>query len=111
MLDNVYRNFATDARKATCLECHAPDNQAELDHLVLLQTPMHASGEIDRVIKEVRDGEMPRDDVGLRKEIDPKLRADILRTAEEFRRALAEADQWEAKRRATEYGSYLTLQP
>ena len=71
-----------------CLECHAPDNQAEMDHLVLLQTPMHASGEIDRVIKEVRNGEMPRDDVGLRKEIDPELRADILRTAEEFRRAL-----------------------
>ena len=109
-LDNAYRNFATDARKATCLECHAPDNQAEMDHLVLLQTPMHASGEIDRVIKEVRNGEMPRDDVGLRKEIDPKLRADILRTAEEFRRALAEADQWEAKRRATEYASHLTLQ-
>jgi hypothetical protein len=111
MLDNAYRNFATDARKATCLECHAPDNHAEMDHLVLLQTPMHASGEIDRVIKEVRNGEMPRDDVGLHKEIDPKLRADILRTAEEFRRALAEADQWEAKRHATEYGSHLTLQP
>jgi hypothetical protein len=61
-----------------------------MDHLVLLQTPMHASGEIDRVIKEVRNGEMPRDDVGLRKEIDPKLPADILRTAEEFRHALAE---------------------
>jgi hypothetical protein len=54
---------------------------------------------------------MPRDDVGLRKDIDPKLRADILRTAEEFQRALTEADQWEAKRRATEYGSRLTLQP
>jgi len=50
-------------------------------------------------------------DVGLRKEIDPNLRADILRTAEEFRRALGEADQWEANRRVTEYGSHLTLQP
>ena len=39
------------------------------------------------------------------------LRADFLRTAEEFRRALAEADQWEAKRRVTEYSSHLTLQP
>jgi hypothetical protein len=47
----------------------------------------------------------------LRKEIDPKLRADILRTAEEFRRALAEADQWEAERRVTEYGSHLAPQP
>jgi len=54
---------------------------------------------------------MPRDDVGLRKEIDPKLRADILRTAEEFRRALTEADQWEAKRRVTEYGSHVAPQP
>jgi hypothetical protein len=99
VLDNAYRNFATDARKATCLECHAPDNKAEMNHLVLLQTPMHASGEIDRVLREVGNGEMPQDEVGLRKEIDPKLRADILRTGEEFRRALAEADQWEAKPR------------
>jgi hypothetical protein len=70
-----------------------------MDHLVLLQTPLHASGEIDRVLKEVKNGEMPEDDLGLRKEIDPKLRTAILRTGEEFRTTLVEADQWEARRR------------
>ena len=96
-LDKAYRSFATEARKGTCLECHSPNNQAGMDHLVLLQTPMHASGEIDRVLKEVKNGEMPQDDLGLRKEIDPKLRVAILQTGEEFRRTLLQADKWEAK--------------
>jgi hypothetical protein len=98
-LDKTYRSFATEARKGTCLNCHAPNNEAGMDHLVLLQTPLHASGEIDRVLKEVKNGEMPEDDLGLRKEIDPKLRTAILRTGEEFRTTLVEADQWEARRR------------
>jgi hypothetical protein len=32
------------------------------------------------VLKEVRDGEMPEGEIGLRKEIDPKLREAILKT-------------------------------
>lgn len=98
-LDKAYRAFATEARNGTCLECHAPNNKAGMDHLVLLQTPVHASGEIDRVLKEVKNGEMPEDDLGLRKEIDPQLRLAILRTGTEFRRELLAADQWEAKHR------------
>jgi uncharacterized protein (DUF2126 family) len=97
-LDRAYRTFATEARKGTCLDCHAPTNEANMEHLVLLQTPMHASGEIDRVLKEVKNGEMPQDDLGLRKEIDPELRAAILRTGLAFRDELAKADQWEAGR-------------
>jgi hypothetical protein len=96
-LEKAYRSFATEARKGTCLECHAPNNKADMDHLVLLQTPMHAAGEIDRVLKEVKNGEMPQDDIGLRKEIDPKIRAAILETGGEFRKELAKADQWEAR--------------
>jgi hypothetical protein len=97
-LDKAYRAFATEARKGTCLECHAPTNKAGMDHLVLLQTPVHASGEIDRVLKAVKNGDMPEDDIGLPKEIDPKLRAAILQTGTAFRRELVEADGWEAKR-------------
>jgi hypothetical protein len=59
---------------------------------------LHAAGEIDRVLKEVKDGEMPRDDLGLRKEIDPTLRAAILRTGTQFQQTLANADEWEAER-------------
>jgi hypothetical protein len=96
-LNDAYRKFAIEARNGSCLECHAPTNKAGMDHLVLLQTPLHAAGEIDRVLKEVANGEMPEDEIGLRKEIDPALRAAILQTGEQFRRALIQADQWEAK--------------
>ena len=96
-LDKAYRTFAMEARKGTCLDCHTPENKANMDHLVLLQTPVHASGEIDRVLKEVKNEEMPEDDLGLRKAIDPKLRLAILRTGTEFQRELHAADQWEAK--------------
>jgi hypothetical protein len=98
-LDEAYRGFATEARKGTCLNCHAPNNEAGMDHLVLLQTPIHASGEIDRVLKEVKNGEMPEDDLGMRKEIDPKLREAIVRTGEALRDVLTQADQWEAEQR------------
>jgi hypothetical protein len=96
-LDNAYRDFAAQARKGTCLSCHVPNNQAEMDHLVLLQTPLHASGEIDNVLEMVRSGKMPQDDVGMRKEIAPELRAAILQTGEAFRNTLNAADQWETQ--------------
>lgn len=51
-----------------------------MKRLVLLQTPVHASGEIDAVLKTVAAGGMPQDDLGLRKEIPPLLRAAILQT-------------------------------
>jgi hypothetical protein len=97
-LDEAYRSFATEARKGSCLECHAPNNEAGMNHLVLLQTPLHAAGEIDNVLKEVRRGEMPRDDLDLPKEISPDLRDSIIRTGEAFQGALREADRWEAEK-------------
>ncbi len=96
-LDKAYRNFAGQAREGTCLNCHAPTNKAGMGHLVLLQTPVHAAGEIDRVLKEVRSGEMPEDEYGLRASIDPELRAAIVATGEVFRQTLRNADQWEAE--------------
>jgi hypothetical protein len=95
-LDAAYRDFALNIREGTCLGCHTPDNRSQMDHLVLLQTPMHAAGEIDNVLKMVGQGDMPRDDIGDRKEIDPNLRAAILTTGEKFRTTLAEAKKWEA---------------
>ncbi|MEJ0018378.1 MAG: hypothetical protein WDN25_17810 [Acetobacteraceae bacterium] len=97
-LDKAYRDFAAEARKGTCLTCHAPNNEAGMDHLVLLQTPVHASGEIDDVLEEVRSGKMPQDDLGMRKPLPADLRAAILRTGGEFKRELDAADQWEAAR-------------
>ena len=39
---------------------------------------------------------MPQDDIGLPKELDPKLRDSILRTAQAFRDELVQANLWEA---------------
>lgn len=97
-LDQTYKAFALGMRDASCVNCHNPTNSADADWLTLLQTPNHAAGEIERVIAEVKSGAMPQDEFGLRKDIDPKLRADILKTAMAFRAELRAADDWEAKR-------------
>ena len=69
-----------------------------MEWLTLLQTPLHAAAEVDHVIKEVEDGTMPQDDLGLKKALDPKLKASILKTAQAFRNELVAADAWEATR-------------
>ncbi len=99
-LDETYRAFASEMREGSCTGCHTPANPADATTLTLLQTPAHAAAEIDRVIDQVEKGEMPQDDIGLRKEIDPNLRAAILKTAQAFRNELAAADEWEANARA-----------
>jgi hypothetical protein len=95
-LDKTYRSFALRIRDQSCLNCHTPANTAEQDRLVLLQTPLHAAGEIDNVIKAVKTGEMPQDDIGLRKDIPDKDRAAVLNAAVTFRDELALADKWES---------------
>ncbi|MEA2789045.1 MAG: hypothetical protein QOG73_1451, partial [Acetobacteraceae bacterium] len=72
-------------RGESCLECHIPANKAGSDRLVLLQTPLHAAGEIDNVIAAVKSAEMPEDDIGLRKDIPASDRAALLADAMAFR--------------------------
>lgn len=107
-LDQAYRSFAGEMRQASCVGCHNPSNPQDMEWLTLLQTPLHAAGEIDRVIKEVEEGTMPQDDLGLKKELDPKLKASILRTAQAFRNELAAADAWESTRTARAAVAYST---
>lgn len=95
-LDKSYRSFALRIRDESCMDCHTPANKAEAERLVLLQTPRHAASEIDNVIKAVKAGEMPQDDIGLRKEIPAAHRAAVLNAAVAFRDELAQADKWEA---------------
>ena len=99
-LDQSYRAFALTMRDASCVGCHNPSNPQGVEWLTLLQTPAHAAGEIDRVIVAVQDGVMPQDEVGMRKELDPKVRDAMLGTAQAFRNELAAADLWEAGKRA-----------
>jgi hypothetical protein len=95
MLDQTYRRFALEMRDLSCLDCHTPFNTAKSGRLVLLQTPLHAAGEIDSVIAAVQDQKMPEDDIGLRKDIPPADRAALLRDATAFRDELVRADRWE----------------
>ena len=46
--------------------------------LVLLQTPAHAASEIKRLMRAVRDNDMPVDDSHLYRDIDPDTRAALL---------------------------------
>ena len=97
-LDKSYRVFALRMRDESCLACHTPVNEAKMDRLVLLQTPVHAAAEIDNVIKVLQSGEMPQDDIGLRKDIPADHRAAILNAAIALRDELARADAWETKK-------------
>jgi hypothetical protein len=97
-LDQAYRSFALQMREGTCIRCHTPNNRAGTDRLLLLQTPAHAASAINDVLKAVRNGDMPQNDWGAKKSLDPQLRAALLSAGEAFSRMLAEADQWEAGR-------------
>ncbi len=94
-VDTTYKEFALHIRDGTCLNCHTPANKFDANRLVLLQSPVHAAAEIDDALKEVRGGDMPEDDLGLKKDLDPKLRAAILKSGVAFQTALRRADQWE----------------
>jgi hypothetical protein len=91
------QDLAGELRKGTCNECHAPDNSVGMKRLVLMQTPAHAAGEIKRIMRAVRDDKMPLDDVGLYKEMDPAIRAALLRYGAAFEAVVDAARDWEAK--------------
>jgi hypothetical protein len=96
-LENAYRDLATELRKGTCNECHAPNNYAGTKRLVLMQTPVHAAGEIKRMMRAVNDDKMPLDDVGLYKEIDPVIKAALLKYGAAFESLVDAARDWEQK--------------
>jgi hypothetical protein len=68
-----------------------------MKRLVLMQTPAHAAGEIKRIMRAVREEKMPLDDVGLYKEMDPAIRAALLRYGAAFEAVVDAARDWEAK--------------
>ena len=96
-LEGAYRNLAGELRKASCNECHAPDNYKGMKRLVLMQTPVHAAGEIKRIMRAVRGDKMPIDDNGLSKELDPSLKATLLKYGASFESLADAARDWEAQ--------------
>jgi hypothetical protein len=94
-LDKSYREFATSLRESQCLNCHVPNNPDKMKRLVLLQSPAHASGEIHRVLKSVRDKKMPLDEQGIEKILDPVLEKTLLEKGGAFEKLVDAAAEWE----------------
>ena len=99
-LDKTYREFAIALRESQCMSCHVPNNPDKMKRLVLLQSPAHASGEIRRVLKAVRDKKMPLDDLGLEKELDGPLMKALLDKGGEFEKVVNSAKEWERQQPA-----------
>ena len=94
-LDQSYREFATTLRESQCLSCHVPNNPEKMKKLVLLQSPAHASMEIHRVLKSVREKKMPLDEQGIEKALDPALEQVLLEKGGAFEKVVDAAQEWE----------------
>lgn len=94
-LDRTYRDFAIALRESQCLSCHVPNNPEKMKRLVLLQSPAHASSEIQRVLKTVRERKMPLDELGIEKELEADLMKTLLDKGGEFEKVVTAAKNWE----------------
>lgn len=99
-LDAAYRSLALRMRDAQCESCHVPDNPHDMKRLVLLQTPAHAAGEIQRLMKAVREDRMPLDEAGIEQPLDAKLKSALLESGGAFEALLRAAKDWDAQHRA-----------
>jgi hypothetical protein len=94
-LDTAYRTFALSMREAQCDTCHVPSNPQGMKRLVLLQTPAHAAGEIQRVMEAVREDKMPIDETGIEQPVGAKLKRALLESGGAFEAAVQAAKAWE----------------
>jgi len=99
-LDTAYKALALKMRDAQCDSCHVPNNPDKTKRLVLLQTPAHAAGEIERLMKAVREDRMPRDEAGIEQPLDAKLKSALLESGGVFESLVHAAKDWEARRLA-----------
>lgn len=94
-LDRQYRELALQMRESQCTNCHVPNNPDKMSRLVLLSTPAHAAGEIERLIKSVKEDRMPMDDFRLSYALSPENKKWLLESAEAFRSTVQAAQAWE----------------
>jgi len=99
-LDSAYKPLALKMRDAQCDTCHVPSNPDKMKRLVLLQTPAHAAGEIERLMKAVREDKMPIDEIGIEQPLDAKLKSSLLESGGAFEALVRAAKDWESKGRA-----------
>ena len=97
-IEASYRKLATAMRESQCLECHVPSNPNGLKRLVLLQTPAHAAGEIERILKAVRNDRMPLDETGIESPLEPAQKQVLLELGTAFASDLRHASEWETSR-------------
>ena len=110
-LDRQYRDLALQLRESQCANCHVPDNPDKSSRLVLLSTPAHAAGEIDRLIKSVREDRMPMDENRLSYALTPENKQWLLESAEAFRSTVQAARKWESEAAAGRSASPVAWQP
>lgn len=96
-LDRQYRDLALSLREAQCTGCHATTQPRPTGPLVLLTTPAHAAGEIDRLIRAVREDRMPVAADGQARPLPAEDKQWLLRSAEAFRDTVRAARRWEAE--------------
>jgi hypothetical protein len=94
-LQTTYKDLALAMRNGTCNNCHVPDNPDKMKRLVLLQTPAHAAAEISRLMAAVGSNRMPRDELGLEKELDAGTKAVLLKYGAAFESTVKAAYAWE----------------
>jgi hypothetical protein len=96
-LDRQYRDLALQMRESQCTKCHVPNNPDKMSRLVLLSTPAHAAGEIDRLIKSVREDKMPMDEYRNSYALPAEDKKWLLESAEQFRATVQAARAWESQ--------------
>ena len=96
-LQTTYKDLALALRNGTCGSCHAPDNPEKMKRLVLFQTPVHAAGEIKRMMAAVRTDRMPLDEIGIEKELDSETKAVLLKFGAAFESTVSAAYAWEKR--------------
>jgi hypothetical protein len=95
-LERQYRDLALHLRDAQCTACHAPDNSQHMQRPVLLTTPAHAAGEIDRLIRAVREDRMPVDAHRRPVALSADAKAWLLESATIFGDTVRAARDWES---------------
>ena len=98
-LDSTYKSLALRMRDGQCDRCHVPDNPHGTKRIVLLQTPAHAAGEIQRLMKAVREDKMPRDETDIEQPLDDQLKSALLESGAAFEAVVQNAKDWEARHR------------
>jgi len=98
-LDFTYRTLALRMRDAQCENCHMPNNPLPMRRLVIMHTPAHASGEIGRLMKAVREDRMPLDETGIEQPLEPALKRALLESGSAFEALVKAAKEWEAAQR------------